>query len=87
MAGGGWACEGARLRRVLGVISSAGLTLGFAALPNLDYTLQYRGDLSPNTNPWSLLQELGSSPVDRFLSVTSPIPAAPSRFYRLWAKP
>ena len=63
------------------------LAIGFEALPNLDYSVQLRPDLSSSTNTWSLLQEFGGSPVNRFLSVTTSISGAPFRYYRLWAKP
>jgi hypothetical protein len=61
--------------------------LGFDAVPNLDYTLQYRGGLDPTTHVWSFFQEFGSSPVDRSLLITSSIAPASTRFFRLWARP
>lgn len=60
------------------------VVLGFDALANLDYTLQYRNDLTPV--PWSLWQDFGSSPADRSLSVTSAISGG-SRFFRLGLRP
>jgi hypothetical protein len=59
------------------------LTLGFDALANLDYTLQYRYDLSLGS--WLLYQEFSGAPVDRSLSVTSTISG--SRFFRLGLRP
>jgi len=67
--------------------TTGSLVLGFEALPNLDYTLQYVPDLTPNTSPWFLLQDYGSSPVDRSLLLTSSIPLTKSRFFRLWVRP
>ena len=52
-------------------------TLGFDALANLDYALQYRYDLNPGS--WLLYQDFGSSSADRSLSVTSTISG--SRFF------
>jgi hypothetical protein len=63
---------------------ASSLALGFDALANLDYTLQYRNDL--NLGSWSLWQDFGSSPVDRSLSVTSTVSGA-SRFFRLGLRP
>jgi hypothetical protein len=62
--------------------SSVGL--GFDALANLDYTLQYRSDLTLGS--WLVWQDFGSSPADRSLSTTSPITGG-SRFFRLGLKP
>ena len=62
---------------------ASSVALGFDALANLDYTLQYRYDLSLGS--WSLYQEFGNAPVDRSLSVTSTISA--SRFFRLGLRP
>ncbi len=62
--------------------SSVGL--GFDALANLDYTLQYRSDLTLGS--WLLWQDFGSSPADRSLSVTSPIIGG-FRFFRLGLRP
>ncbi|HWI57060.1 MAG TPA: hypothetical protein VNZ22_07525, partial [Bacillota bacterium] len=63
---------------------SSWVTLGFDALPNLDYTLQYRSDLG--TGSWLLSQDFGSAPVGRSLSVTSTISGS-SRYYRLGIRP
>ncbi len=60
------------------------VSLSFDATRNLDYTLQSRASLSAGV--WAALQEFGSSPVDRSLSVTNTISGS-SRFYRLWARP
>jgi hypothetical protein len=62
---------------------ASSLALGFDALANLDYTLQYRNDLTLGS--WLLWQEFGSSPADRALSVTSTISG--SRFFRLGLRP
>ena len=64
--------------------TSSSLVLGFGALANLDYTLQYRSDLTLGS--WLLWQEFGSSPADRSLSVTSTISGG-SRFFRLGLGP
>ncbi|HEY5913174.1 MAG TPA: hypothetical protein VJA21_21495 [Verrucomicrobiae bacterium] len=63
------------------------LALNFSALPNLAYALQYTNTLTGSTGPWPLLQEFGSSPVDRSLSYTSSISAVQTRFFRIWARP
>ena len=63
---------------------TSSLGLGFNALANLDYTLQYRNDLTLGS--WLLWQEFGSSPADRALSVTSTISGG-SRFFRLGLRP
>lgn len=68
-------------------LNAGSVALGFEALSNLDYALQYRNDFKPNTNPWSLSWDLGSSPVDRSLFFTSSVAPAPSRFFRLWVRP
>ncbi len=62
---------------------ASSVALGFDALANLDYTLQYRNGLSLSS--WMLWQEFGSSPADRSLSVTSTISG--SRFFRLGLRP
>jgi hypothetical protein len=59
--------------------------MSFDALPNLDYTLQYRNDLGSGS--WSFFQEFGSSPVNRLLSATASISGNSSRYFRLWARP
>jgi hypothetical protein len=59
--------------------------LGFQALANLDYNLEFRSDLAAGS--WLFSQEFGSSPVDRFLSSTSSVSASPSRFFHLWVRP
>jgi hypothetical protein len=61
-------------------------TLTFGAVSNLDYTLQFRTDLS-STNPWSLVRDFGSSPVFRSLSYTSSISPVQPRFFRLKVQP
>ncbi len=65
---------------------ASSLSLGFDALANLDYELQYRAGLGPAANGWSLLQEFGAAPADRSLLSTNST-AAQSRFFRLWVRP
>jgi len=57
----------------------------FDARSNLDYTLQYRTNLS--TGVWSLLNDFSSAPTNRSIRFTNSIGAATSRFYRLTVGP
>jgi hypothetical protein len=61
------------------------LTLAFQAGSNLDYALQYRTNF--DSGSWALERDFGSSPVDRSLLVTNPIPNPQSGFFRLWVRP
>lgn len=71
----------------INLLDNGSSVLGFDAAPNLDYTLQYRSDLQLDSNPWSFLQEFGSSPSARSLLFTSPIAPAQPHFFRLWVRP
>jgi len=68
-------------------VNTSSVALGFGALPNLDYALQYRNGSVLSGGTWSLLNDFGSSPVERSLLFTNAVVPGVSRFYRLWAKP
>lgn len=71
----------------INLLNQYSLAFSFPALPNLAYALQYTNTVSTSTNIWPLLQEFGSSPVERSLSYTGAISTAQSRFFRLWVRP
>jgi len=68
------------------LLPPASFSLTFDAVSNLDYTLQYRTDLS-SANPWTLARDFGSSPVYRSLSYTSSVSPVQPRFFRLKVQP
>jgi hypothetical protein len=65
--------------------SNSALVLAFQAHSNLDYSLQFRGNL--NAGAWSLLKDFGSSPADRSLFYTNPISGSQAGFFRLSLRP
>jgi hypothetical protein len=61
------------------------LVLGFQAHSNLDYSMQFRTNVS--IGAWSILKDFGSSPADRSLFYTNSISGSQAGFFRLSLRP
>ena len=62
-------------------MSEGGVRLGFQAVSNKTYAVQYRN--ATDAGPWQWLADVPSAATNRVVEVEDPDPAAPQRVYRL----